>query len=129
MPTLLRNLCYKLTYSLYFLLWICHSFCRYMQCEGFSNTDSSCTECGQGLNFYLDSGKCLQCPTINSCLQCNPNDITSCTLCVEGYFVSSAASCSECGLGCKSCTSEAACNVCQPGYILPDTSGICLKCT
>ncbi len=93
------------------------------------NTDSSCTECGQGLNFYLDSGKCLQCPTINSCLQCNPNDITSCTLCVEGYFVSSAASCSECGLGCKSCTSEAACNVCQPGYILPESSGICLKCT
>ncbi len=60
------------------------------------NDTSSCTDCGQGLNLYLDGSECYTCPAIANCLQCSTSDADNCARCANGYFIDSDYTCTQC---------------------------------
>jgi len=94
------------------------------------NNDSSCTDCGQGLNYILIASQCLPCTQIPNCLQCSVSNSQICSICALGYFINGASGCNACPTQCISCTSSNICTGCVVGYTLPDgqTQGQCLQC-
>ena len=99
------------------------------------NNDSSCKYCGQGLNYFLNpmsatGGKCLQCPSIPNCLQCNELFTSSCMICADGFFANTAGQCSPCPSNCSQCVNDKTCTACQTGWTLYDVSpeGQCFEC-
>ena len=99
------------------------------------NNDNSCKYCGQGLNYFLNpmsatGGKCLQCPSIPNCLQCNDLSTSFCMLCADGFFPNAAGLCAPCPANCSKCVNEKTCTACQTGWTLYDISpeGQCFKC-
>jgi hypothetical protein len=97
-------------------------------CNG---TVGTCTDCGQGLNLYLDSSKkCVSCPNITNCIQCSTTAFSSCALCATGYFVDSSSGCTQCPTACTSCLSTIACTTCAAGYtIISGNTGTCVACS
>ena len=79
------------------------------------NASSTCTTCSDG--FYLNNKQCLNCPSINNCLNCNPDSTSQCLTCNTGYYASSG-SCTTCSTGCTDCASANFCKVPQSGYYL-----------
>jgi hypothetical protein len=94
------------------------------------NSDSSCTDCGQGLGYALVASRCVQCSNISSCLQCDSNNVDNCAVCLNGYYVNSSSLCSSCSANCLQCLSADLCFACAIGYTLADgqSQGQCLKC-
>ena len=97
------------------------------------NNDSSCTYCGQGLNYFLNpisatGGTCLQCPSISNCLQCNELLTSSCMICEDGFFVDEFGSCSACPSDCTKCVSNRTCTACLAGWALSGYEGQCFQC-
>ena len=97
------------------------------------NNDSSCQYCGQGLNYFLNpmsatGGRCLQCPSISNCLQCNELFTSSCMICEDGFFVDEFGSCSACPSDCTKCVSNRTCTACLAGWALSGYEGQCFQC-
>jgi hypothetical protein len=95
------------------------------------NSTSSCTDCGQGLNLYLDGTNCMTCPTITNCLQCSSSDVAKCARCDNGYFLDSTYTCTQCQTQCTACLSTDICTGCATGYTLLSgvSSGSCIACS
>jgi len=94
------------------------------------NSNSSCTDCGQGLGYVLAGSNCIQCSTISNCLQCNSINTQQCSICRNGFYVNSSSLCSPCMANCLQCISGDLCTACALGYTLPDgqNQGQCLQC-
>jgi hypothetical protein len=94
------------------------------------NSNSSCTDCGQGLNYVLVAGQCLSCPTIANCVQCSSTNSYLCKICQSGYYLNSSGLCIACSSSCTNCLSGSVCTGCAVGYTLPgsDSRGRCLAC-
>jgi hypothetical protein len=94
------------------------------------NTDSSCTDCGQGTGYVLVGANCKRCPTIANCKQCSKTNLQACAICNAGYYVNSP-SCVACPSQCTTCISDTICTGCVSGYTLPNsvTQGSCIACT
>ena len=98
------------------------------------NSDSSCTSCGQGLNYFLLStssgATCEECPEITSCIQCDSVNTYKCSLCRKGYYINKNGTCSNCSENCTECKSSRVCTGCVPGYYMKDglSEGSCPKC-
>jgi hypothetical protein len=92
------------------------------------NSNSSCTDCGQGLGYILVGSNCVQCSNISNCLQCDANN--HCAICLIGYYVDSSSLCSSCSANCLQCLSADVCSACTIGYTLPygQTQGQCIQC-
>lgn len=95
------------------------------------NADNSCRNCGQGNNYVLVGGTCIECPSIPNCSQCRPTNTQSCSLCQSGYYVNEAGTCSACDKSCSSCISGSVCSLCSEGYTFSEgfVQGQCLTCT
>ncbi len=89
---------------------------------------SACLSCGAG--FYLSGSTCVQCST--NCLTCTA---AGCVSCIDGYFLTSAQTCSQnCILPCATCSTVTPnkCTSCIAGYSYNDVSNTCnqiLTCT
>ena len=98
------------------------------------NGTTSCSYCGQGLNYYLfPSGSgavCLSCPLLSNCIQCSQSNTYKCTICVDTYYVNQDSGCSVCSSNCTSCISDTVCLGCVGGFTLLDgySQGQCLQC-
>ena len=68
------------------------------------NTDSSCTDCGQGTGYILVGANCMQCGTISNCLQCSQTNSQACAICNSSYFIN-GTKCSKCPAICADCIS------------------------
>jgi hypothetical protein len=95
------------------------------------NGTSSCTDCGQGLNLYLDGTNCLACPTISKCIQCSSSNVDNCARCDNEYFVDTTSTCTLCPTQCTGCISTTICTTCVSGYTLPSDlgAGSCTACS
>ncbi len=98
------------------------------------NATSSCSYCGQGLNFYLfpngSGAVCLPCPSIANCIQCSSSNTFKCSICRDAYYVNEDSGCSNCSVNCTSCISDTVCLGCIAGFTLLDgfSQGQCLQC-
>lgn len=94
------------------------------------NTDSSCTNCPLG--YSLSSGLCAHC-TSSNCLRCNPDTVSECYLCSDGYFLeTSTLLCSACSSPCVNCKTSDVCLSCKDGYFMQmvnnEPNGKCGAC-
>ena len=98
------------------------------------NTDSSCQDCGFGLNYYWAStgtgANCLPCPTISNCVQCDELQTLKCSICSNGYYLDNAGSCVACNSNCTACESDTVCSGCKAGWTMKkgQTEGRCRAC-
>jgi hypothetical protein len=94
------------------------------------NNGSSCTDCGQGLNYVLVAGQCLGCPTIANCVQCSSTNSYLCAICRSGFYLNSSGLCIACPSSCTNCLSGSVCTGCAAGFTLPgdSTRGRCRAC-
>lgn len=94
------------------------------------NANSSCTDCGTGLNYVFLAGQCLSCAEIANCIQCSPVNTLVCDICAQGYFKDGTTGCTACPSTCTSCVSATLCVSCAIGYSLAQdqTQGSCLQC-
>ena len=99
------------------------------------NANNTCTNCGQGLNYFLvpvstAGGHCVQCSNLSNCVQCNPNNPYRCLVCTRGYFVDLEGNCAKCLSNCTSCMSNMTCSSCAPGWTQKKGSSdsLCYKC-
>jgi len=94
------------------------------------NANSTCTDCGQGLNYILVGTTCVMCPAITNCLQCSSSNTSTCSICSAGYYVDTSNGCTICSNICISCISSSICTGCAQGYTLTQgqTQGLCLQC-
>lgn len=96
------------------------------------NADESCEDCSYGLNYYwaLSSnggGVCLECPSIDNCIQCDEYNTYECAICANGYYIDDDGSCTACSSNCTACWSDDICTGCKPGWTLRkgQTEGRC----
>lgn len=95
------------------------------------NSDSSCTDCGVGFNYILVGSTCMDCPTIENCIQCSTANTQNCKYCKQGLYPNTTGGCSACSSNCTACISSTICSSCVSGFTLPQdqTSGSCLACS
>lgn len=92
-----------------------HDFCK------FCDRPDYCSECYAG--YVSDkNGKCVKCE--NTCLECNKDNLNSCTKCFNGYGLI-GEECKKCKINeCLNCDGNIdVCQKCKLGYIL--YNGIC----
>lgn len=99
---------------------ICNLNC--LSCQN----SSACTSCSSGL--YLNtSNLCQQCNiTFPNCFNCT---FSNCTVCMSGYYISATKTClitTTIITNCLVYGSSSACSICNLGYFLNSTSGICI---
>ena len=86
------------------------------------NATSTCTNCPQGLNLYIQGGVCYPCSlitTIPNCIQCSQTNQQNCAICRDGFFLTSNGSCPACPNSCVTCIGNNICTACQTGFTLP----------
>jgi proprotein convertase subtilisin/kexin type 5 len=79
--------------------------------------------CGAG--FYLSGSICIQCAT--NCAMCTP---AGCSNCIQGYFLTSALTCSvNCQLPCSTCSANfpTKCTSCIAGYSYSSINNQCIQ--
>jgi hypothetical protein len=69
------------------------------------NINSTCTDCGQGLNYILVGSTCMSCSSIDHCIQCSQSNSDLCAICSKGYFTNGTSGCGACPIICNSCVS------------------------
>ena len=101
----------------------------------------TCNSCNKGYYFplsygystySLDTSKCFSCNK-KGCDQCDSYDPNRCNICSPGYYKVTGNNyyynyydnCIPCPFGCKACTSNQLCTICEKGYYL---DGICKFC-
>lgn len=126
----------------------CDASCR--KCE---NDPSYCLECSETYlriinskrcvnscpsSYYLFTDVCVKCP--ENCVNCIENICTECdenfslteskdcvTKCHTDQFINSKHICTNCSLGCASCSNLEKCSQCKNGYVLNLNSSSCEK--
>ncbi|KAL4494811.1 hypothetical protein ABPG73_004251 [Tetrahymena malaccensis] len=94
--------------------------CEFQNCLKCESTQ--CTQCKQGYHFDIQEKKCILCQQF--CDTCA--DTSTCSLCIQGFYLNSQGVCQKCSLGCSDCKSESICNACSENYYLNNNS--CQKC-
>ena len=65
-------------------------------------------------------------------MKCNAADLTVCTQCDTGYYLTSSGTCADCSSTCTSCNSDIFCTGCQDKYFLfydsGENTGQCIGC-
>jgi hypothetical protein len=96
------------------------------------NADSSCSNCGQGLNYVLAlssaGATCAACPSLANCVQCDSVNNYKCSICKNSFYIDAAGVCNGCNSNCTSCKSSTVCTGCAPGFTLMEgySEGTCL---
>lgn len=138
-------------------------------CAKCEDNSGNCLECKTG--FFINDLKqcssdckinqikinniCVNC-SVEYCLTCAPEDINTCSVCIEGKylfegkcvdvcpertFASKLNVCEPCGPNCKQCKCEKKCNICDENYVLQggkcqtecdagfvNINGVCTEC-
>lgn len=75
----------------------------------------------------VSGGKSVRCP--DNCLTCNPNNVTNCLYCRQGYFKSNNVcfpfNTPQCMI--FDTDNNIDCLVCMPGYALTEAK-VCIQC-
>ena len=103
-----------------------------------------CETCPAGYHAPIGARECKQCvagtasgPRSRNCSLCPPGTATdagaeSCPACPAGYFskVWGSSSCESCdsNLGYHSAARAVRCDICLPGYVFNNATGLCLVC-
>lgn len=107
-------------------------------CKPCSSTCRQCDKAGQGLcdeegcdphnGYDPNLQKCVPCE-ISECITCKFNAYShqTCKKCVDGFGLTSAGTCSDCGVGCSKCEHSGSCEECIPSYGRSH-EGLCLRC-
>jgi hypothetical protein len=97
------------------------------------NSTGTCTDCGQGLGYFLLGQYCYSCSqivTISNCLQCSQANQQVCSICNDGFYLDSTGLCPACPSSCLTCIGSTLCTSCQLGYTLPSdqSQNQCIQC-
>lgn len=76
-------------------------------CTNFSS-NGTCTSCQPLYALDAGQGKCMTCQVAQGCLSCDVTNLTACTGCISGMFLSNA-SCQPCPPLCLSCSNSTSC--------------------
>lgn len=84
------------------------------------SNNSTCSVCPFG--FVLSAQKCVACDSNAQCSRCLATNITSCTSCFIGSYLSPVNSCLACPTGCATCLNKVSCLTCSSGFTAASTS-------
>ena len=95
-------------------------------CLEYKNETNMCEKCYGSLLYDKNNAKCVEGKGIDHCKEYL--NLTSCSVCEDGYYLDNKHHCSQCSKNCIKCTTNDKCSECKDGYYV-GANKICQECT